>query len=100
MQDLTRHGSVHRNQRTFEKLCGPNPLKSIIMVITSWNFLGDLEGAMQREEELQRADDHWGLMLKRDSSVLRHTGDSDSAMRILDRVVPSDNTTPNFGHQF
>jgi hypothetical protein len=69
------------------------------MVITSWDFLGDLEAAMLREEELQAHDDHWGLMVKSGSCVLRHTGDSDSVMRILGTLVPSDSTQPAFSHQ-
>jgi hypothetical protein len=90
---------VHRNLRIFEKLCGTDPLHSVIMVITSWDFLGDLETAMLREEELQAHDDHWGLMTKRGSCVLRHTGDSDSMVRILGTLVPSESTQPAFGGQ-
>jgi hypothetical protein len=90
---------VHRNLRIFEKLCGTDPLHSVIMAITSWEFLGDLEAAMLREEEMQAHDEHWGLMIKRGSSVLRYTGDNDSAMRILGTLVPSDSTQPASGHQ-
>lgn len=67
----------------FEKLCGADPAHSIILVTTNWDFTEDQEPALLHEQELETRDDYWGLMVKRGSSVVRHGGDNDSAMRVL-----------------
>lgn len=92
-------GSAHRNLRKFEKLCGTDSLHPVILVTTNWDFFGDQEVAVQHEQELQSRDDYWGLMVKRGSVILRHTGDYDSAMRILNTLVPVDPTTSTVWHQ-
>jgi hypothetical protein len=76
--------SAHRNLRMFEKLCGANSVNSVILVTTNWEyFLGDQERALLHEQELCTHDEYWGSMIKRGSSVIRHAGDYDSAMRVL-----------------
>ncbi len=77
------HFSSHRNLRIFEKLCGPDACHSVILATTNWDALGDQEAAMRHEEDLYTNDKYWGMMIKLGSSVLRHTGDNDSAMHIL-----------------
>src|SRR5450432_4640820 len=78
----------------FKKLCSADALHSVILATTNWDFLGGQEAAMLREQELNTRDEYWGLMMKRGSSILRHTGDKDSAMRILGTLGPLHHTKP------
>ena len=91
-------GSPHRNLKMFEKLCGTDSLHSVILVTTNWGFLGDQEVAILRKQELQTREEYWGLMVKRGSVVLSHTGDNDSAMNILSNLVPLGSTDSTFSH--
>ena len=59
---------------------------------TNWGFLEDEEGALLHERELQTRDEYWGLMAKHGSSILRHGGDIDSAMRIINHLIPHNRT--------
>jgi len=99
VQDLTMQSSAHRNLRMFEKLCGADSIHSVILVTTNWGFLGDQEAALLHEQELQTRDEYWGLMIKRGSFATRHTGDNDSAMRVLGTFGPLNRTNAVFNHQ-
>lgn len=93
------HCSAHRNVRMFEKLCGTNSVHSVILVTTNWDyFLGDQERALLYEQELCTHDEYWGSMCKRGSSVVRHVGDHDSAMRVLSTFGLLAHTNPFSDH--
>ena len=74
----------------FRKLCGTTSLSAVVLVTTYWDVVHDQELATRREDELKTNDDFWGLMIKHGSSVQRHTGDRDLAMRILETLVHRD----------
>jgi hypothetical protein len=84
-------GSSIRNLDMFKALCGEDVYKHVVLATTMW---GNLTGpglsydvGVEREQELLLRPDWWGLMYKRGSQVVRHTGDRKSALEIVDYLV-------------
>jgi type I site-specific restriction-modification system R (restriction) subunit len=79
-------GSQMRNLSMFKKLCGPECFPAVTLVTTFWG-VADLRKAADREQELISKEEYWGFMAKRGSSVVRHAGDEESALDIIDDIV-------------
>lgn len=89
--DRRMSGSSVRNLDMFKALCGEDAYKHIVLATTMWeNLTGpglSYDVGVEREQELLRRQDWWGLMYKRGSQVVRHTGDKQSAMDIVEYLV-------------
>lgn len=80
--DVRVPGSARRNLRMFQKLCGSDELKNVILVSTMWDQVQENFG-IQRETELKDTKNLWGHMVECGSRVERHWNDQSSARRLL-----------------
>jgi hypothetical protein len=76
----------------FRRLCGKDALRNVLLVTTMWDRVHPDEGS-RREEQLRTAQSFWAGMIQRGSRILRHTGDEDSALRIVRALLPQDKVT-------
>jgi hypothetical protein len=72
----------------FQKLCGPDAFKNVILVTTMWESVNQSDGG-EREEELCETSEFWGMMMKRGSQTVRHYNNQSSAEYIVDIIVSS-----------
>jgi hypothetical protein len=76
-------GVAVRNLKLFQSLCGPDPLKSVVIVTNMWGLLHDQMIGDRREQELKADPDFFGPMLKQGARFERHYDTKESAQRIL-----------------
>ena len=62
--------SLQRQMATFKKLCGPDPLKNVVVVTTFWDEI-DLDGAIQTETELKTKDKFFKGLVEGKSKFVR-----------------------------
>jgi len=77
-------GTPLKNLRMFEKLCGKNAFKNIILTTTMWDHV-DEETGLQREKELKG--EYWRAMINQGSKTVRYRNTHDSAWSILDGII-------------
>ncbi|KAI9693202.1 MAG: hypothetical protein M1822_005198 [Bathelium mastoideum] len=89
--DNRMSGSSVRNLTMFKKLCGETTFPQVVLATTMWS---NLEGpdqtydiGIQRERQLIEQEDWWGPMYARGSKVVRHTGERESALKIVNELV-------------
>lgn len=63
-------GSSLRNFRAFQRLCGENTFKNIVLCTTFWDCVSEALGT-QREKELEEDPEFWGKMKSQGSEVIR-----------------------------
>lgn len=80
-------GSALRNLKMFRELCGPDPLKNVMLVTTFWGEV-DHTVAEARERELATTPEFWGSMIRRGSRIARFT-DAESAVDIVSSLLGS-----------
>lgn len=84
-------GSALKNIRVFEKLCGKDGLKNIVLATTLWEILRKKDitvgTGVDRESQLLEHDEFWGFMAKRGSHVMRHYGSQESAWKMVSYLV-------------
>jgi len=84
-------GSGLRNLKMFKKLCGEDAYKHVVLGTTMWGNLNgpnlSYDTGVQREEELLTRKDWWGLMRDRGSTVFRHDGTKDCAMKLVETMI-------------
>jgi hypothetical protein len=78
-------GSALRNLKMFRELCGPDPLKNVVLATTFWDKVDEREGT-EREEELAGDSNFWGGMLNRGSRMER-IDSRDAGLRILSTLI-------------
>lgn len=79
-------GGAYRNLGMFKKLCGEDCFPSLLLVTTFWGKQDETK-AIKLEGELKTKSNFWGDMLSRGGAYMRHTGELDSAMKILERAM-------------
>ena len=91
--DVRISDSSLRNLKIFKVLCGEekNVFKHVFLATTMW---GNLNGpglseavGAEREDELHRTKEWWGMMHKRGSRVYRYTDTRESAMIIISDLI-------------
>ena len=80
-------GSALRNLNMFQKLCGDDALKRVILATTWWEQI-DKDLGSRREQQLATKPDYWGLMVQRGSRMTRHENNRESGARILNMLLP------------
>ncbi|KAI8207019.1 hypothetical protein K4K52_002607 [Colletotrichum sp. SAR 10_76] len=93
--DTRLGGSAMRNLFMFQKLCGQDALKNVILATTMWEDVKEGLGN-KREEELKNKTEFWGGMMNKGSAVLRHQNTQESALRLVEHFVekpPGEATT-------
>lgn len=74
------------NLRMFKQLCGDKPFPNVVLVTTKGDMIGETRTKLV-ENKLIEEDGSWGYMIKRGSRLIRHTGDKESAMHIIDSIL-------------
>jgi hypothetical protein len=82
--DIRYQGSSVKTLNIFQKICGKNALKNVMLVTTRWNEVEESIGA-SRERELR--DQFWKYMLGNGSTMMRYYGDEDSALTIASQLL-------------
>jgi GTP-binding protein EngB required for normal cell division len=85
-------GSSVRSISMFQKLCGHDALKNVMLVTTMWEKVDVREGE-DRVRELTSTDEFWGCMIHQGSRVDRHTNDRTSALRLVTALLHSQGIT-------
>jgi hypothetical protein len=85
-------GSARRQLKMFRRLCGKDAQRNVLLVTTMWDRVHPDEGS-GREEQLRTDQSFWAGMIQRGSRILRHTGDEDSALKIVRALLPQDKVT-------
>ncbi|KDQ18736.1 hypothetical protein BOTBODRAFT_127668 [Botryobasidium botryosum FD-172 SS1] len=75
------------NMKMFQKLCGEDALKNVVLCTTMWDLVGAQVGEA-REKQLK--EQFWSRMLKRGAGVMRHDGSSQSAHAIISSMLGYD----------
>lgn len=88
--DVRMQGSAKKNLIMFNKLCGEHALHKVVLVTTMWENLKTHDEGQSREEELRNTDAFWGWMSARGSRIERHTNNADSAKRLIEMFIPSE----------
>ncbi|KAI1140789.1 hypothetical protein F5Y05DRAFT_374930 [Hypoxylon sp. FL0543] len=87
--DNRMQGSARKNLYMFNKLCGPNALRRVILATTMWERLSDEGVGVKHEKELTETEDFWGFMIRQGSQVRRHYNTGKSAKELLQIFVTS-----------
>lgn len=85
-------GSMVRHLKMFRRLCGRSALCNVVLVTTCWDRIEPKMG-VNKEQELIEEPHFWGAMVERGSRALRHSGDSESALRIIESLLHRDEVT-------
>ncbi|KAJ3455218.1 hypothetical protein MRS44_013818 [Fusarium solani] len=85
-------GSVHKNLRLFERLCGDETLKTVVLATTMWNQ-EDAHKFEKRQEQLKTNQNFWGDMVSRGSAVFRHNNNRQSAVDIVTYILDQNMNT-------
>jgi predicted GTPase len=78
-------GTAFQNPRMFQKLCGKNALKNVVLATSFWDQV-DPDRASRREKELRESKEFWGQMIERGSRVVR-LGDYKANLKLLRRMA-------------
>ncbi|KAL8785813.1 MAG: hypothetical protein Q9195_008494 [Heterodermia aff. obscurata] len=70
IKDVRMEGSSLMNFRAFQRLCGENTFKHIVLCTTFWDLVSESTGA-QREKELCENPEFWAKMKDQGSQVVR-----------------------------
>ncbi|XP_006459426.1 hypothetical protein AGABI2DRAFT_134872, partial [Agaricus bisporus var. bisporus H97] len=85
ISDNRMGGTTLKNLDMFQKLCGKDHFKRVILTTTMWpEDTSDVKDAEGREEELRN--EYWKFMIDKGSCIERFDGTQASAWSILDSV--------------
>ena len=91
ISDTRVGGTAKRNLRIFQKLCGRDSFKNVVIVTTMWDKVTPEEGE-QREQELQRSDSLFKPLMDEGATMVRHEGTRESALKIMQWLDGKSNT--------
>jgi hypothetical protein len=89
MQTITDRrfsGANLRNLKMFKDLCGPEPMRNVVLVTTGWGTAersGDLEKATANETQLCTDKEFWLSLINKGSRTARFEDTKDSALQII-----------------
>ncbi|KAL4078826.1 P-loop containing nucleoside triphosphate hydrolase protein [Scleroderma yunnanense] len=78
------NGSLSKNLRVFQKLCGDNAMSHVVLTTTMWDEVDETFGK-ERLEELRESD--WRAMIERGSRTFRYLNTQESAQELLLQLV-------------
>ena len=84
--DVRVGGAGVKNLRMFNKLCGEDGLKSVVLATTMWETISKELGE-KREAELQQSSILWKPMIEQGSKVFRHDAGRTSGLRIMQYLI-------------
>lgn len=80
-------GTIRKNFEVFNKLCGDNALKVVILGTTKWDLV---KGQVGEERERQLAAKFWETMIQKGSVVHQFRGDHDSAWKMVSQLLEAE----------
>lgn len=80
-------GTARKNLDMFNKLCGAEATKNVILATTKWS---DVTKEVGERREKQLRDEHWKYMLDLGSSMNRFDSTQRSARRIVNTILAKD----------
>lgn len=89
ISDVRMSGVMTRNLRMFQKLCGSDSLKNVIVATTGWNRVSE-ETGNKREEELLNGQKFFRPLIQAGGRSARHDNTPDSARRIMAQLLEND----------
>ncbi|KAH7905077.1 P-loop containing nucleoside triphosphate hydrolase protein [Hygrophoropsis aurantiaca] len=84
-------GTSRKNLTMFQKLCGDEGLKNVILVTTKWTSLPDENSGVKREEQLKNT--FWKDMIDQGSKIARFHDTCESAWDIVEPILKEDQST-------
>ena len=75
-----------RNLAMFRKLCGPEPLKNVILATTFWGKVTEGEG-VARENQLRSDPDFWADMIEDGARTARFDNTQESAFKLIQNLA-------------
>ncbi|KAL4077618.1 hypothetical protein J3A83DRAFT_4368952 [Scleroderma citrinum] len=93
ISDTRVGGTSKRNIRIFQKLCGQDSLKNVVIVTTMWDKVTPEEG-LQREQELMLSDNLFKPLLDGGAVMTRHDGTQQSAHDVIKHLFKLESTVP------
>jgi hypothetical protein len=80
-------GSERRRTRLFEKVCGPDAYKNIVIATTMWNCVESEQIGQARMTERMRETRFWGAMVDQGAQVIKHDNTPRSARNIIKMLI-------------
>jgi len=81
--DPRMQGSALSNLRMFQKLCGDEAFRNVVLVTSFWDMIDESVGEA-REAELRNKDEYWAKMVRKGSQIKRYNrNDPTSTDQIL-----------------
>ena len=80
------HGTPARNLQLFKQLCGDNLVSNVVLVTTKGDMVDETRTRLV-ENELIEGVESCGFMIKSGTRLIQHTGDKESAMRIINSII-------------
>ena len=77
-------GTMRTNIEAFQKLCGDNAFRSVILCTTGWSDVFKEDGDMRTQ---QLRDNYWRDMLDHGSNIFKFEDSSKSAWTMVDSIV-------------
>lgn len=87
--DVRMSGLAIRSLRLFEKLCGEECFRIVVLASTMWDQI-DTDTGKAKEKELVENDDFWGKLERGGAQLRRLNGDANSARKVLLDIVEND----------
>lgn len=89
----TRVGATsRRNLRMFQKLCGQDAMKNVVIVTTMWDKVTSDEG-LRREQELKEKDSLFKPLVACGAEMMRHERTAKSATKVISYLLKKNPTT-------
>jgi hypothetical protein len=80
-------GSERRRTRLFEKVCGSDAYKNIVIATTMWNSVESEQIGQDRMTERMRETSFWGAMVDQGAQVIKHDNTPRSARDIIKMLI-------------
>ena len=91
--DQKMQGSALRNFQMFQKICGDQALKNVVLLTTMWDKLKDEMEGLDRDQELR--ENFWSLMEEKGSYIARFDGSPEMAESMIAMLLAKDSIVLN-----
>jgi len=92
ISDTRVGGTSKRNLRMFQRLCGQDSLKNVVIVTTMWDKVTPEEGLL-REQQFKSSDTLFKPLLDGGAVMMRHDGAQQSAYNVIRHLFKMEGTT-------
>jgi len=96
VSDERYSGSAIKTLTIFQKICGPEALKNVILATTRWDKVDEDLGSAR---ETQLRTEFWQYMISKGSFMTRFYGDGDSALAIASQLLGKSDIVLDIQHE-